>query len=116
MRFFGGPNNPYRILTAMRPHTLCGSAHYLMARWRYDHDIHYSSFLARSKPPKGQRGGWWNRLRINSLVPMRRVINPAIRYEKVTRQCNEIRQRRYKYDKSPGTYLWAKRYPKRTHS
>ena len=112
MRFFGGPDNPYRILTAMRPHPIC-DRQYLKAVWRSKHNPNSRRrlLLARSKTPKNQRGGWWNKLRISGLRPMRRVINPAVRYERVTRQCNEIRARKYKQRPYWTPYLWARRNP-----
>lgn len=119
MRFFGGQNNPYRILTAMRPsNRIVGLHHYLMVRWRMENNLDgwQRRFRGKSEPPIKQQGGWWNRLRIDGLRPRRRVIDPAPRYERVTRQCNEIRERRHRQGAWPDSYLWAKRYPKRPKS
>lgn len=107
MRFYDGVP---RIIDCLRPHPLV-DRHYYRAEWLYHSHPWYRWRRQRSEPPKGQRGGWWNRLRVAGLQPMRRVVEPAVRYMPVTRQCNEIRD--YRWGKIKHFRPWDVRRPKR---
>lgn len=102
--------NQNRIFEIMRPWPFATQAHYLMARWRADRKLGQYWWAGRlgHKAKPNQTGGWLpGKLRLSGLKPMRRVIDPAVRYMPVTRQCNEIRM---KYGQRIN-YLWAKRIP-----
>jgi hypothetical protein len=112
LRFYGGRDHPYRIFTALRPFPLVDMP-YLFYMWKSKNnnlETWQRRFKGRRKPSKNQRGGWFGRLRVGPLQPMRRVIEPAVRYERVTRQCNEIRVRRARQQKF--FYPWDVRRPK----
>jgi len=80
-----------------------------MASWRSKRNLGQYWYAGRSpwKPKPNQTGGWLpGRHRWAGLRPMRRVIEPAVRYMPVTRQANEIRAQRKKF-----LYPWDKRRP-----
>jgi hypothetical protein len=111
MRFFKGHA---RIIDCLRPHPIVGDGgnYYRFARWRSQRGNWQHSHEERNpwKPRKNQTGGWLpGRWRWAGLQPMRRVINPAVRYWPVTRQANEIRATRWK-GKEPFS-VWDKCKP-----
>lgn len=114
MRFLTGH---IRILDMMRPHPkLDGSCYYLMASWRSRRGLGPEYHWAKRspwKPKPNQTGGWLpGRHRWAGLRPMRRIIEPAVRYTPVTRQANEIRAYKWPEGKKY-LYPWDKRMPVR---
>lgn len=108
MRFYKGIP---RIIDMLRPGTLVDRS-YMWARWRsrrYGGAYWYSE-RSPWKAGKRQTGGWLpGRHRLAGLRPMRHIIEPAVRYMPVTRQYNEIVERRWKNKEF--VYPWDRRKP-----
>ena len=101
-----------RIIDLLRPHprVVGGMHHYFKARWRLE--VRHDHRRIGHKPRPRQTGGWLpGRWRWAGLKPMRRIIDPAVRYEPVTRQYNEILRRRYKQSAYPPDFTWTRRKP-----
>ena len=100
MRFIRGNS----IIDRVKPWPIASDRRYLWASWRMRRGEKWGH-----NPKPNQIGGWLpGRWRWAGLQPRLRVINPAPRYERGTRQANEIRERR-----APFIYPWDKRKPKR---
>lgn len=106
-----------RIIDLLRPHprVVGGMRMYFKARWMHKvRDARWPGATWKAKPR--QTGGWLpGRHRLAGLRAMRRVIEPAVRYEPVTRQCNEISMRRRKQGAYPPDFTWTRRKPLRPY-
>lgn len=107
--------NRHRIIDIMKPSVRwVGMRQYWRARWHRKHFGWNAWRIGRigHKPRSKEQRGWMpGRWRLNSLEAPRRVVNPAVRYQKINRLCNEIRARRRKQGAWPEPYPWAKRKP-----
>ncbi len=99
-----------------RPLIVGGMLHYWKARWRRKHWPGYSRPSVHKKRKPWQRGWLPGRHCIDGMRAPRRVINPAVRYQPVTRQYNELLTRLWKQKAFRRRLPWDRFNPKRARS
>ena len=105
-----------RILDRLRPHPLVvgGMQRYWMARWKGGNwpGLSFKNYHKKKKP--WQRGWMPGRLRLDGMRAPTRVINPAVRYQPVIRQYNELLPHLWKQQAFKRRMPWGRFNPKRS--